>query len=126
MQPVYFGPYRIVSQTGELAFEVDIPATSKRHRVINSKWFRKFYERSTSYPKQPPKTELETAERAKKKEIIAIAGYNKSKEEFDVYWTDCHPGHSSTISRELFWKQVPEIQRNSLLANLRALDPNLV
>jgi hypothetical protein len=63
MQPVYFGPYRIVTQSGEQAFEVDIPITSKKHRIINLKWFRKLYERSESYPKQPPKTNLEAIER---------------------------------------------------------------
>lgn len=55
-------------------FEVDIFITSKKHRITNSKWFRKFYERSVSFPKQPPKTKLETIERAQNKEIIATVG----------------------------------------------------
>lgn len=126
IQPVYFGPYRIVAQSGEQAFEVDIPATSKKHRIINSKWFRKFYEMSEAYPKQPPKTELEAIERARNKEIIAIAGFNKKKQFFDIYWLDCHPGHSSTLSKKLFDKYVPEIQKDSLLANLRSLNPDLI
>ena len=123
---MYFGPYRIVAQSGEQAFEVDIPITSKKHRIINLKWFRKLYERSESYPKQPPKTKLEAIERAKNKEIIAIAGYNKKKLIFDIYWQDCHPGHSSTMPKKLFDKYVPQVQRNSLLANLKSLNPDLV
>lgn len=126
LQPVYFGPYRIVAKSGEQAFEVDIPITSKKHRVINSKWFRKFNERSESYPKKPPRTELETIERAQNKEIIGIAGYNKEEETYDVYWQDCQPQHSSTIKREIFDKYVPEVQRNSLIANLETLYPDLV
>ena len=126
LQPVYFGPYRIVAKSGEQAFEVDIPITSKKHRIINSKWFRKFNERSESHPKKPPRTELEAIERARNKEIIGIAGYNKEEETYDVYWQDCQPQHSSTMKRELFDKYVPEVQRSSLIANLETLYPNLV
>lgn len=126
LQPVYFGPYRIVGQSGENAFEVDIPITSKKHRIINSKWFRKFDERSQNYTKKPPITEYEAIQRAQNKEIIGIAGYNKLTQKFDVYWLDCHPGHSSSLRKEMFFRYVPEIQRNSLLANLRILYPDLV
>lgn len=126
LQPVYFGPYRLVSQTGEQAFEVDIPVTSKKHRIINSKWFKKFTERSEAYPKQPPLTEYDAMERAKNKEIVSIAGYNKNSEEFDVFWMDCNPTHASTITKNTFFNYVPEIQRNSLLQNLRILHPDLV
>mmetsp|Transcript_5973 Transcript_5973/g.7268 ORF Transcript_5973/g.7268 Transcript_5973/m.7268 type:complete len:1243 (-) Transcript_5973:294-4022(-) len=126
LQPVYFGPYRIVGQSGENAFEVDIPVTSKKHRIINSKWFRKFNERSHTYTKKPPLTEYEAIQRAQNKEIIGIAGYHKLTQTFDVYWLDCHPGHSSSLRKDMFFRHVPEIQRKSLLANLRLLYPNLV
>lgn len=35
-----------IGSTLEQAFEAHIPITSKKHRIINSKWFRKFNERS--------------------------------------------------------------------------------
>lgn len=42
----------------------------------------------------------------------------------DLFMQIENAGHSSSISRELFYETVPKIQRDSLLANLKLLDPN--
>lgn len=126
LQPVYFGLLRIVVKSGEQAFEISIPITSKKNRIINSKWFRKFNKWPKSHPKKSLRTELEAIERAQNKEITGIVGYNKEEETYDVYWQDCQPQHSSTIRREIFDKYVPEVKRNSLITNLETLYPDLV
>ncbi|CUM54517.1 unnamed protein product [Debaryomyces tyrocola] len=71
-------------------------------------------------------TQDEAIQRAQNKEIIGIAGYDKLTQKFDIYWLDCHPGHSSSLTKKMFFHYVPEIQRNSLLANLRVWYPDLV
>lgn len=121
LHPIYYGPFRLVAQSNEQAFEVDLPYTSKKHRIMNTRWFRPFNENSEQYPKQPPRTVAETRERARLGEIIGIAGYNPPKEELDVFWEDCEPGHASTITREDFEACVPEISKSSLLNNFTTL-----
>lgn len=115
VQPVFYGPFRLVKKINDLAFEVDIPQISKAHRTINIKWFRKFYERLEKHPKTPPRTRAEAIERAKLGEITEIAGHDEENKNYDVFWKDCHPGHASTIDEEVFNSFVPSRMKEYLL-----------
>ena len=114
LQQVYYGPFKIVKKISDQAFEVDIPLMSKVHRTINVQWFKRFHERLEQYPRQPPRTRAEAMQRAKRGEITSIAGLDPENDTYDVFWTDCHPGHASEIDAELFETCVPERQREYL------------
>lgn len=116
IQPAFFGPYKLVKKINDNAFEVDIPVTSLKHRTINIKWFRPFNERSSTYPKVPPRTMLEA--KARLSEITSVAGYDPRKQELTVTWKDCHPGHTFTIPYSLF-NMVPKSLRKTLIHNAK-------
>ena len=94
---------------------------SSVHRTINIKWFKKFNERLEQYPKQPPHTRAEAIERAKNGEITEIAGEDPENKVYDVLWTDCHPGHASTIDYELFNSYIPSQTKDYLLLKFQPL-----
>ena len=120
IQPVYYGPFKLVKQIGSNAFEVDLPSMNKKDRVMNVKWFRKFLQADSGFPKVPPRTLAEAESRLH--EIIGIAGIDETNNSLDVYWRDCDPCHSSSIPVELFTK-LPESEQATLWNRARALDP---
>lgn len=121
VQPVYHGPFRLVQKINDQAFEVDIPLMSKAHRTINIQWFKRFHERLERYPKQPPRLSLEAIDRAKLGEITEIAGFDTEAKTYDVFWSDCRPGHASTISEEILMNYVPQAQREYLIQQCEPL-----
>lgn len=118
IQPVYYGPYQLIKKISDNAFEVDLPRTNKKDRVINVKWFRRFLQDPHSFWKVPPRNLLEAEQRLT--EIIAIAGIDAQTDSLDVYWRDCDPCHSSKIPFSLFLK-LPEDLQATLWQNARRI-----
>lgn len=118
LQPAYLGPYKLVKKLNDNAFEVDIPTHIKKHRTINVRWFKLYHPRDESYPKLPPNTHLEIMSRLS--EITSIAGFDWDKRLVTVFWRDCPPGLSSTITYEEFDK-IPLRLREALINQAQAL-----
>jgi len=118
LHPAYLGPYKLVKKLNENAFEVDIPTHVKKHRTINIQWFKRYNHKDTSYPKVPPRTDYEIMSRLD--EIVGIAGYDYEKKQVFVFWRDCPPGLSSSITYAQF-DQIDESLQRSLLEQARSL-----
>jgi hypothetical protein len=58
IQQVFYGPYRLVRQENDNAFEVDLPIMNKRDRIINVEWFKPFT-MPTYINKRDPQTDAE-------------------------------------------------------------------
>ena len=117
IQPVFYGPYRLVRQENDNAFEVDLPIMNKRDRIINVEWFKPFT-MPTYINRRVPQTDAEV--KARIQEIVTIAGYDKVNKTYDVYWKDSAPTHASTITESQFNK-APLSLRKSLLYNARLI-----
>ena len=116
IEPAYLGPFRLVKKSNDNAFEVDLPSTIKRDRVLNVRWFKPFEMRSEAYPKKPPRTHLEILSRIS--ELTGVAGYDPKKQQLFVHWQDCDPRLSSIISYNEF-DRAPRYLRASLIAEAR-------
>ncbi|KGK36301.1 hypothetical protein JL09_g4549 [Pichia kudriavzevii] len=119
IQPVYYGPYKVVKKISDNAYEVDLPKTNKKDRVINVRWLRRFLQADKQFPKVPPRTIVET--RSRLTEIIGIASIDETNDTLDVYWKDCDPCHSSSIPFSLFL-EIPEDLQRTLWDNAKAID----
>lgn len=119
IQPVYYGPYKVVKKISDNAYEVDLPKTNKKDRVINVRWLRRFLQTDKQFPKVPPRTIAEA--RSRLTEIIGIAGIDETNDTLDVYWKDCDPCHSSSIPFSLFL-EIPEDLQRTLWDNAKAID----
>lgn len=120
VQPNFVGPFRIVA-VGLNNCELDIPDHRKSHRVINVEHLRPYVLKS-SYPKVPPKSELEAKSRVR--DIIGIAGYDRTQGTWDLIWKDCHPGHIFTVSNDFVQQFVPEDLVDYIWQNTRFLTEN--
>lgn len=106
--PYYLGPYQIVKMLGENVVELALPTLSRKQRTINVEYLKKYVERSPTYPRIPPRTNLETKHRIS--EINAVIGMNKDDETFTVTWEQCDPKHATIISFKQF-DSIPSEQR---------------
>ena len=116
IEPAYLGPFRLVKKANDNAFEVDLPSTFKRDRVLNVRWFKPYNLRSEAFPKQPPRTHLEIISRIS--ELTGVAGYDPKKQQLFVHWQDCDPRLSSIISYKEF-DRAPRYLKASLIAESR-------
>ncbi|RLP67524.1 hypothetical protein L150_06334, partial [Candida albicans Ca529L] len=114
---VFFGPFRIVKKINDNAFELDLPKISKKDRVINKKYFRKYIMDNKVF-RDPPRNIKEAEARAG--EISAILGADPSKKSLDVTWLGCRPNHASTVTAEWFNTFVPSHLKKSLYENYKA------
>ena len=108
IHPVYFGPYRLVKKLNDNAYEVDLPVFTRKHRTINTQWFRKYHGTDSGYPKVPPKTDLEVSARIN--EMVGIAGYDYENKKVIVFWKDCQPGLGSAITYDQFYSAKTTLQ----------------
>lgn len=101
LKPVYFGPYKLVSQVGSHgnAFEVDFTTATRRHRTVNVSFFRRYHARGLHYPDNPPVTNHEATARIA--DIVAIVGYDSEDDEVAVTWSGCDPKHATRIPARL-------------------------
>jgi hypothetical protein len=120
VQPNFVGPFRVVAISPNNC-ELDIPDHRKSHRVFNVEHLRPYVLRD-SYPKVPPKTEAEAKLRVR--EIIGIAGYDRTQGTWDLLWQDCHPQHVSTVSNSFIEQYVPENMLETIWQNTRLLAKN--
>ncbi|OXT13948.1 hypothetical protein B9K06_26035, partial [Bacillus sp. OG2] len=88
IQPVYYGPFRLVKKIHDNAFEVDLPKMNKKDRVLNIQWF-KVYEDPEDFACKVPQTDLEI--QARINEMCGIGGFNYDDQTVDVFWKDCDP-----------------------------------
>ncbi|OUT22424.1 hypothetical protein CAS74_002153 [Pichia kudriavzevii] len=119
IQPVYYGPYKVVKKISDNAYEVDLPKTNEKDRVINVRWLRRFLQADKQFPKVPPRTIAEA--RSRLTEIIGIASIDETNDTLDVYWKDCDPCHSSSIPYSLFLEILEDLQK-TLWDNAKAID----
>ncbi|KGK34458.1 hypothetical protein JL09_g6395 [Pichia kudriavzevii] len=112
-------PTRLSKKISDNAYEVDLPKTNKKDRVINVRWLRRFLQTDKQFPKVPPRTIAEA--RSRLTEIIGIAGIDETNDTLDVYWKDCDPCHSSSIPFSLFL-EIPEDLQRTLWDNAKAID----
>lgn len=56
LQPFFVGPFQVVKKINENAYELDLPIITKKHRVFNIKWLKKFIARGELYYERPPMT----------------------------------------------------------------------
>lgn len=124
LHPVYYGPFQLVDQSNEQAFEVDLPHHNHAHRILNTKWFKPFEVDPTKYPHTVPPDRNSALMRAAEGEILAIHGYDKTNDSFDVCWKSCHPGHATQLTRKDFKESVPPPQKAALLDNFYQLYPH--
>lgn len=113
---IYAGPFRVVKIINENAYELDVPATTKKHRVYNIQWLKKFIARTREYIKEPPKTTLEKKSRAK--EIYSIVGYDKEREIYYCQMEDVDPRISVVYKKE----EIQPIKETKLPRLLQALE----
>lgn len=113
--PVFIGPYRIIKQQGDNAFEIDFPETVHTKRVFNVRWFRHFLQQNAAFPRVPPRTDLEILQRLS--EVTAIAAYDREHQTYDVHWKDCDPEHSTSIPTS-YLNKMPSQLRSTLMTNL--------
>ncbi|TID17214.1 hypothetical protein CANINC_004073 [Pichia inconspicua] len=113
IQPVFYGPFKLVKDLGNNTFEVDLPSMNKKDRELNVQCFRP-YQEPEHFLQRLPVTDLEI--RARITEIVGIGGYDKAADTFDVFWRDCDPRHATSISRDQF-NLLPKSLRLSLLHN---------
>lgn len=113
IQPVFYGPHKLVKEVNVNTFEVDLASMNKKDRELNVQWFKP-YQHPTDLLLQPPRTDLEI--RSRITEIVGIGGYDLKNDTIDVFWRDCDPRHATTISGDQF-KLVPVSLRTSLLHN---------
>lgn len=117
IQPVYYGPFRLVKKIHDNAFEVDLPKMNKKDRVLNIQWF-KVYEEPEDFACKVPQTDLEI--QARINEMCGIGGFNYDDQTVDVFWKDCDPRHATTITYQQFEHAPPTLQQ-SLLHNARMI-----
>lgn len=117
VQPIYLGPFKVVKVLNN-AFELDLPTTSKVHRVINVQWVKKFIQRTEQYPKQKPRTHLERVKRVN--EISAVVGYDKDNKIYYCRMTDVDPTIAVEFSEEEF-NTISQQRRSSLINNFNQL-----
>lgn len=121
IQPAYLGPFRVVKKYGDNVCEVDLPDHRKTHRKINTQYLRKYYARD-SYPKIPPRTEQEAIERVR--EIIGIAGFDKTEKTWDLQWQDCDPTNVFTVSDDFIEQYIPDNIQDAIWQNMNQLSKN--
>jgi len=117
IQPVYFGPFKLVKKIGDNSFEVDLPKHNKKDRVLNIQWFKPFQEPRTLQFKAPT-TDNEI--RARINEMIGIGGFDTENDTYDVFWKDCDPSQATTVTAEQF-NMADENIRRTLFFNAKML-----
>ncbi|KGK36133.1 hypothetical protein JL09_g4717, partial [Pichia kudriavzevii] len=64
------------------AYEVDLPKTNKKDRVINVRWLRRSLQADKQFSKVPPRMIAEA--RSRLTEIIGIAGIDETNDTLDI------------------------------------------
>ena len=118
VQPIYLGPFMIVKKVNENAYELDLPSSSKKHRVINVQFLKKLKVRSDRYPKEPPHTSLERIARAS--EVTAVKGYDVQSQVYYCRMLDVDPRLTVEYSPQEFLR-IPAYIRKSLVSNFNQL-----
>ncbi|CUM66683.1 uncharacterized protein PRCAT00004361001 [Priceomyces carsonii] len=121
LTPVYFGPFRVVKQINENAYEVDLPSTTKKHRVINIEYLKRYHSGDERYPKTPPRTQAEFKARAE--EVIALCGKLERTKEIVLMFLDCPPGLAG-IYPENYMRHLHPTRRAILEARLKNMTEN--
>ncbi|KAH3901663.1 uncharacterized protein SCDLUD_001433 [Saccharomycodes ludwigii] len=117
VQSIYLGPFKIV-KVGTNVVELDLPSSFKKHRTINIKWIKHFYNDPEKYPKQLPRTKEERIHRIT--EITAIIGYETTTGNYYCKMLDVNPELTATYEKEEI-NLLPSSRLNSLLANYKQL-----
>ncbi|KGK36195.1 hypothetical protein JL09_g4655 [Pichia kudriavzevii] len=110
IQPVWYGPYRLVKKINGNAYKVDLPVINLEDRESNVQWI-KYYKENPNIYQEPPRTEREMLARIN--ELSGIGGWSEEpgkEKTYDVFWKDC----DQTLARK-----VPERIFNQAALSLR-------
>ena len=118
VQPIYLGPFRIVKKVHENAYELDLPSSTKKHRIINIQFLKKLHLRKDRYPKDPPNTSIERINRAS--EVTAVKGFDRDNQVYYCRMLDVDPSITVEYTPHEF-SQIPAWIRKSLVANFNQL-----
>ena len=119
IQPIYLGPFRVVKVINDNAYELDLPSSLKKHRVINVQFLKKLTKRSPEqYPKHLPRTSLERINRAS--EIIQVIGFDRDSRELYCKMQDVDPDLTCVYTFEEF-DTLTKSRKQSLLRNFDQL-----
>ena len=110
IQPVWYGPYRLVEKINGNAYKVDLPVINLKDRESNVQWI-KYYKENPNIYQEPPRTQREMLARIN--ELSGIGGWSEEpgkEKTYDVFWKDC----DQTLARK-----VPERIFNQAALSLR-------
>ncbi|QLQ79680.1 hypothetical protein HG537_0C03280 [Torulaspora globosa] len=118
VQLFFVGPFRIVKKINENAFELDLPFLTKKRRVFNMKWLKKFFVREGLYYERPPQDKLTKLN--KSRDTIPIIGYDPDDKRYHCKLKNVDP-QIRVAFKEDERRRLPKQRSDSLLRNLQIL-----
>lgn len=107
----YYGPYKVLRQIGEVAFELELPPASRIHPVFHASQLKPCKGSNTACLELPP----ETMENQPVIQPLAIVGWKKDKDTSKtlvlVQWKGLYPEDTS-------WEDLTELTKEYPLLNL--------
>ncbi|OUT21674.1 hypothetical protein CAS74_003800 [Pichia kudriavzevii] len=123
IQPVWYGPYRLVKKINDNAYEVDLPVINLKDRESNVQWI-KYYKENPNIYQEPPRTEREMLARIN--EMTGIGGWSEEsgkEKTYDVLWKDCDQTLARKVPERIF-NQADLSLRQSLMHNAKSIQKN--
>ena len=119
IQPIYLGPFKVVKVINDNAYELDLPSSVRKHRVINVQFLKKLHKRPAGqYPKKLPATSQERINRCL--EITQVIGYDANAQIFYCKMRDVDPDLTCSYTLDEF-NRLPPPRRKALLQNFTQL-----
>ena len=123
IQPVWYGPYRLVEKINGNAYKVDLPVINLKDRESNVQWI-KYYKENPNIYQEPPRTEREMLARIN--EMTGIGGWSEESgkdKTYDVLWKDCDQTLARKVPERIF-NQADLSLRQSLMHNAKSIQKN--
>lgn len=118
----FFGPFEIVERIGNVAYRINLPASSKIHNVFNVSQLKKvFGEQQVVQATNPPK--LVEDEFLFPEKIVDISFTDKGNKEFLVKWQDRGVSENSWMPYKEFVQVFPQFKlEDKLIFLARSID----